>query len=123
MVHKIHSISDLLNNPAVYAFYGGRGKSSYVAYVGVTRVLKNRVIEHLVKRDRSVAAGTTTVVLNPDFVTEVKWWEYPEFSDWKYLQAVELVVFDVFEPALRSRGYVKKQFPSNQYHLVPPTCR
>ncbi len=108
MVEKIYSISDLPNSPAVYAFYGGRGRSSYVAYVGVTRVLKSRVIEHLVKRDRSVATGTTAVVLNPDFVTEVKWWEYPEFSDWKYLQAAELVAFDVFEPSLRSRGRIKK---------------
>lgn len=47
MPDKIHSISDLPNNPAVYAFYGGRGRSAYVAYVSVTRVLKNRVIEHL----------------------------------------------------------------------------
>ena len=108
MVEKINSISGLRNSPAVYAFYGGRGRSSYVAYVGVTRVLKSRVIEHLVKRDRSVATGTTAVVLNPDFVTEVKWWEYPEFSDWKYLQAAELVAFDVFEPSLRSRGRIKK---------------
>ena len=88
--------------------YGGMGRGSHVAYVGITKVLRNRVIEHLVKRDRSVATGTTAVVLNPDFVTEVKWWEYPEFSDWKYLQAAELVAFDVFEPSLRSRGRIKK---------------
>ena len=108
MVIKIHSISELPNKPAVYAFYGGRGRSTYVAYVGVTKVLKDRIIEHLVKRDRSVATGTTAVVLNPDFVTEVKWWEYEEFSDWQFLQAAELVAFDVFEPALRSRGRIKK---------------
>jgi len=108
MADKIYSISDLPNNPAVYVFYGGRGRSLYVAYVGVTRVLKSRIIEHLVKRDRSVATGTTAVVLNPDFVTEVQWWECPEFSDWKYLQAAELVAFDVFEPSLRSRGRIKK---------------
>ena len=108
MVEKISFISNLPNSPAVYVMYGGRGRSSYVAYVGVTRVLKNRIIEHLIKRDRSVATGTTAVVLNPDFVTELKWWECSEFSNWQFLQAAELVAFDVFEPSLRSRGRIKK---------------
>ena len=29
-------ISDLPQAPAVYALYGGRGRNSYVAYVGIT---------------------------------------------------------------------------------------
>ena len=79
MVMKIDSFSDLPNLPAVYVMYGGRGRGSHVAYVGITKVLRNRIIEHLVKRDRSVATGTTAVVLNPDYVTAVKWWEHPAF--------------------------------------------
>ena len=89
--------------------YGGRGRSSYVAYVGITGVLRSRIIEHLVKRDRSVATGTTAVVLNPDFVTEVKWWEHPNFSERSFRQAAELVAFDVLQPSLKSRGRTKKE--------------
>ena len=109
MVEKIDSFSDLPNYPAVYVMYGGRGRGSHVAYVGITKVLRNRIIEHLVKRDRSVATGTTAVVLNPEYVTEVKWWERPKFSDKEYRQAAELVAFDVFEPSLKSRAQIKKE--------------
>jgi len=109
MVKNINSFSDLPNIPAVYAMYGGRGRSSHVAYVGITKVLRNRIIEHLVKRDRSVATGTTAVVLNPDYVTEVKWWEHPKFANKEYRQAAELVAFDVFEPSLKSRAQIKKE--------------
>jgi len=62
-----------------------------------------------VKRDRSVATGTTAVVLNPDFVTEVKWWEHPNFSERSFRQAAELVAFDVLQPSLKSRGRTKKE--------------
>lgn len=109
MVEKIYSFSDLPNTPVVYALYGGRGRASYVAYIGTTKVLRNRIIEHLVKRDRSVATGTTAVVLNPDFVTGVKWWEQSEFADRQYRQAAELVAFEVLQPSLKSRGRTKKE--------------
>ena len=109
MANKIHSISELPNAPAVYVMYGGSGASLYVAYVGVALRLKNRIRQHLVKRDSSVATGTSAVALNPDFVTELKWWEHPDFSERYILEAAELVAFDVFEPSLRSRGRVNKQ--------------
>jgi hypothetical protein len=101
---KINSISELPNVPAVYAMYGGQGGSNYVAYVGIADVLKRRVRQHLIQRDSSVVVGVTAVSLNPDFVTEVRWWEHPEFAERRILQAAELVAFDVLEPALRSRG-------------------
>ena len=109
MVKEIYSFSHLPNYPAVYVFYGGAGKGSHVAYVGTTKVLKSRIIEHLVKRDRSVATGTTAVVLNPEYVTEVKWWKRTEFDELRYRQAAELVAFDVFKPTLKSRGRTKKE--------------
>jgi hypothetical protein len=98
------SISELPNVAAVYAMYGGRGGSAYVAYVGIADVLKRRVGQHLVRRDSSVVTGVAAVSLNPDLVTAVQWWEHPEFAERRVLQAAELVAFDVLEPALRSRG-------------------
>jgi hypothetical protein len=80
----------------------------YVAYVGVAGKLKQRVIQHLVRRDSSVATGTSAVVLNPDYVTEIRWWEDSDFSDRNVLQAAELVAFDVLDPALRSRGGIQE---------------
>jgi len=84
--------------------YGGEGYRLYVAYVGIADVLKRRVMQHLISRDSSVATGTTAAGLNPDHVTEVRWWEHPDFSERHVLQTAELVAFDVLDPVLRSRG-------------------
>lgn len=104
----LRSISELPRVPSVYAMYGGQGQGSHVAYVGIASNLKNRIIQHLVRRDSSVATGTSAVVLNPDFVTEVQWWENLKFKERHMLEAAELIAFDVLNPALRSRGKAQK---------------
>jgi hypothetical protein len=43
-------------------------------------------------------------VLNPDYVTELRWWEHPDFAERYVLEAAELVAYDMLNPALRSRG-------------------
>jgi len=119
MVEPIYLITDLPNSPAVYAMFGGRGNSLYVAYVGIADHLKSRIQQHLVRRDSSVATGTSAVVLNPDYITELKWWEHPEFSERAFLEAAELAAFDVFEPSLRSRGRIshksKELYENNDF--------
>lgn len=72
MTIKIPTVSDLPQIPAVYALYGGQRKGLYVAYVGVAGKLTNRVSQHLVRRDSSVATGMTAGILNSDFITELK---------------------------------------------------
>jgi len=89
--------------------YGGRGRRLFVAYVGIGDNLRRRVVQHLVKRDSSVATGTSAVGLNPDYVTQVRWWVSPDFDDRHVLEAAELVAFDVLDPALRSRGTISGQ--------------
>jgi hypothetical protein len=96
------------NCPGVYALIGGNSKREYIAYVGITRTLRQRLIQHLVNQDTSIATGTAAVGLKPQYVTKVKWWTHPDFSDSSALQAAALVAFDVFEPILRSRGKVRK---------------
>lgn len=103
-MRQVTSITELPNVPAVYAMYGGQGSSAYVAYVGVADVLRRRVVQHLIRRDSSITTGTSAVSLNPDLVSEVRWWEHPDFTGRAVLLAAELVAFDVLEPALRSRG-------------------
>jgi hypothetical protein len=102
----LHFVSDLPGVPAVYAMYGGRGRGAYVAYVGLAKSLRTRVDQHLVRRDSSVTTRASAVSLNPDLVTEVRWWGHPDFDKQDVLEAAELVAFDVFEPALRSRGNI-----------------
>lgn len=97
----VAAISDLPNAPAVDALYGGQGKGMYVAYVGLAKQLKTRIIQHLVRHDSSVTTGVQAVSLNPDFVTKVGWWEHNDFSDPFKLAAAELIAFDVLDPALR----------------------
>jgi hypothetical protein len=62
------------------------------------------VSQHLVRRDSSIVTGTSVVSLNPDYVSEIRWWELPEFSKRDYLEAAEVIGFEVFDPVLRSRG-------------------
>lgn len=105
---NVTSISELPNLPAVYVLFGGKSSKRYVAYVGIADKLKRRIEQHLVTRDSSVATGTSATGLNPDFITELRWWLHPRFSDRNVLEAAELVAFDLFEPSLRSRGNIRK---------------
>ena len=103
-MHKIPKISSLPNSPAIYAIYGGKGQRKFVAYVGIADKLRQRISQHLVRRDSSIVTGTSIVSLNPDYVTALKWWENPDFSKREYLEAAEEIAFKIFDPVLRSRG-------------------
>ena len=124
MSEPVFSISELPQTPAVYAMYGGRGRGSYVEYVGIARSLRGRVEQHLVRRDSSVTTGTTAVCLLPDHITEVRWWHRPDFEKQDVLEAAELVAFDLLEPALRSRGNITDR-AKTLYHepTFSQTCR
>ncbi len=100
---RLSSISELPNVPAVYALYGGQGRRLYVAYVGIAGKLKQRVTQHLVNRDSSVTTGTSAARIDPEYVTQVGWWEHPKFQEAPFLEAAELVAFDALNPVLRSR--------------------
>jgi len=103
-VIDISSIKDLPSVPAVYAMFGGRGRSLYVAYVGIAGNLRSRINQHLVLRDSSIATGVAAVHLNPDRVTQIQWWEHEKFADVAYREAAEMIAFEIFEPVLRIRG-------------------
>jgi hypothetical protein len=106
---QVSSISELPSRPAVYAMYGGQGRGLYVAYVGLASNLRQRLTQHLIRRDSSVVTGTSAVSLNPDLIIEVRWWEHPDFARPEMLEAAELVAFDVLEPVLRSRGAITER--------------
>lgn len=103
---EVTAISKLPAVPAVYALYGSQGHGEYVAYVGQAAKLRQRIMQHLVQRNSSVVTGASAVSLNPDLVSEVRWWHDPSFEDPTHLSAAELVAFDVLQPVLRSRGAV-----------------
>jgi hypothetical protein len=107
-METFYSIYDLPNYPAVYCMYGGR-KQKHEAYVGIGTNLQQRLNQHFIRRDSSVATGTSAAGINPDYVSEVAWWVDGSFENSDYLEAAELVAFDVLEPALRSRGNTSKR--------------
>ncbi len=88
--------------------YGGQGSGLYVAYVGIGGNLRQRIQQHLIGRNSSVTTGTSAVVLNTEYVTQVRWWEHPEFGSDDARQAAELVAFEVLDPTLRSRGSISE---------------
>jgi hypothetical protein len=73
-------------------------------HVGIATKLKQRVQQHLVRRDSSVATGVSAVSLLSDHVTGLSWWEHPTFLDNAALKAAELIAFDTLNPIMRSRG-------------------
>jgi hypothetical protein len=91
------------DTPAIYCLYGGRGTAA-AAYVGIADKLRTRIEQHLVRRDSSVTTGVATVALNPELVTEIRWWRHPSFGDRVHLKAAELIAFHVLDPVLRSGG-------------------
>ena len=105
-VQMVYSISELPNVPAVYALYGGKGRNFFVAYIGTAGKLKQRIDQHLVKRDSSVAIKTSAVGINADHVTAVKWWEHVDFRNKNSLLAAEMIAADLLDPTLKSRGIV-----------------
>jgi hypothetical protein len=103
-------VSKLPGAPAVYALYGGKSKRNlHVAYVGIAKSLRTRIIQHLINRDSSVSTGISAVRLSPDYVTEIRWWTDPNFTDRSKRQAAEKIAFQVLRPPLASRGATTKQ--------------
>ncbi|MCD4782602.1 MAG: GIY-YIG nuclease family protein [Candidatus Eremiobacteraeota bacterium] len=88
-------LSNVPKYPAVYAMYGGTGRSQYVAYVGIAKNLRQRLEQHLIRRDSSVTTGTSASTLNPDYVTEIRWWTHSRFSDRAALEAAEIIAFNL----------------------------
>lgn len=97
------SPSSIPKEAGIYAMYNRNGD---VAYVGHSTNLRNRIVQHMVRRDSSVATGVSATVLNPEKVARICWWLKQEFSDQAYLEAAEVVAFEVLNPSLRSRGSI-----------------
>jgi len=115
----MHALSDLPQKPCVYALIGGRGGNKYVAYVGIAGKLRSRIAQHLVLRDSSVTTGTSAAMLNPDYVTEIRWWHSPIFEDKVSREAAEIIAIDILNPDLRSRGRATEEakFKAQEKHF------
>jgi len=98
------TIASVPNQPGVYALMGGSSANRYFAYVGIAGNLRQRIVQHLILRDSSIATGTSAACLNPDYVTEVRWWLHKKFKRVVNRAAAELVALKFLDPALRSRG-------------------
>ncbi len=47
--------------------------------------------------------------MQASFLSELRWWEHPDFADSNLLRAAEFVAADLFEPVLRSRMPIGSQ--------------
>lgn len=103
LMRDFTSTSQLPDGPGVYAFLGSADVAD-IAYVGISKNLRSRVRQHLVRRDSSIVTGATAAVLLPDHVVGVRWWQHAELEDTGRREAAELVAFEVLDPTLRSRG-------------------
>ena len=109
------NLSELPAKPAVYTLMGGSSRNRYAAYVGIGSNLRSRITQHLVLRDSSVATGTSAACLNPDYVTEVRWWQHKTFKKDSHRQAAEVVAVKVLDPMLRSRAKANHAAPRQRH--------
>lgn len=106
---EIENISELPTKPAVYALCD---KSNNIAYIGIATKLKQRIKQHLVRQDSSVTTGQSAVIINPDNIKFVKWWEDALFSDKDYLIAAEEIAIDILKPIYRSLKGISTENPA-----------
>jgi len=108
MTRRAVTWTEVPQTPAVYAMFGGDHPRTWVAYVGIAGGLQGRLQQHFVRRDSSVVTGSSAVGVNIDLVSQVDWWEHPTFADGDHRHAAEMIAFEVLDPALRSRGNLRR---------------
>ena len=103
-MRSFDEIKHLPQFPGIYGFKGPNDIQDNYSYIGLSNKLRERVSQHLLKRDSSVATGASAISLNPDKISECHWWIHESFGAREYLEAAELIAFERFNPTLVSRG-------------------
>ena len=103
-MRSFDEIKHLPQFPGIYGFKGPNDIQGAYSYIGLSNKLRERVSQHLLKRDSSVSTGASAISLNPDKISECHWWIHESFGEREYLEAAELIAFERFNPTLVSRG-------------------
>ena len=103
-MRSFDEIKHLPQFPGIYGFKGPNDTQDNYSYIGLSNKLRERVSQHLLKRDSSVATGASAISLNPDKIAECHWWILETFGNRETLEAAELIAFERFNPTLVSRG-------------------
>lgn len=72
--------------------------------MGIADNLRRRVNQHIVLHNSSITTGASAVMIDPEKVTEILWWEDASFSERGHLEAAEEVASEILRPTVRSRG-------------------
>ena len=104
-MRSFEEIKNIPSFPGIYAFKGAYDRREEYSYVGMTNNLKERVSQHLIKKDSSIVTGSSTISLNPDKICECHWWIHKKFEDKRLRSIAEQIAFDLLKPTLRSRGH------------------
>ena len=102
-MRSFDEIKHLPQFPGIYGFKGPNDIKDNYSYIGLSNKLRERVSQHLLKRESSVATVATAISLNPDKIAECHWWIHESFGAREYLEAAELIAFERFNLTLVSR--------------------
>ena len=103
-MRSFDEIKHLPQFPGIYGFKWPNDIQNNYSYIGLSNKLREKVSQHLLKRESSVATVATAISLNPDKIAECHWWIHESFGAREYLEAAELIAFERFNPTLVSRG-------------------
>ena len=95
-MRSFDEIKHLPQFPGIYGFKGPNDNQGDYSYIGLSKKLRERVSQHLLKRDSSVATGASAISLSPDKIAECHWWIHGTFGERQYLEAAELIAFEIF---------------------------
>ncbi len=104
MTRSFDEIKHLPQFPGIYGFKRPSDNKGAYSYIGLSNKLRERVSQHFLKRDNSVSKSANEISLNPDKIEECHWWIHETFGERQYLEAAELIAFEIFNPKLMSRS-------------------
>ena len=84
-MRSFDEIKHLPQFPGIYGFKWPNDIQNNYSYIGLSNKLRERVWQHLLKRDSSVATGASAISLNPDKIAECHWWIHASFDEREYL--------------------------------------
>ena len=84
MTRSFDELKHLPQFPGIYGFKASHDNQGAYIYIGFSSKLRERVSQHLLKRDSSVAADASAISLNPDKIVECHWWVHETFDKREY---------------------------------------
>ena len=102
-MRSFDEVKHLPQLPGINGFKRPNNIQDNYSYIGLSNKLRESVSQHLLKRDSSIATGSSDISLNQENIAEYHWRINESFGIREYWEAAELIAFERFNLTLVSR--------------------